>query len=270
MTMNSTFTLCISTIALRNQPIAKALDIVAAAGFPGVEIWYAHIEKMSDEEIREVARQCEKLKLKVEVVSPYFAFTRGEEWRKTSIATAGRALSAARILGAGKIRTFVDIGPDGMPSARATEADWSAAIAGLRELCDLDPHVQFVVETHPNTLADSLDTVQRLLRETERPNLKLNFQVNPDFLQRGWRKCLEVLYPDVVHMHWSQETEGGHGDGYVENPGLVDFAQWINYLREKRYAGSASVEYCWADADPARVATAYQFLASLMNASKAG
>jgi len=260
---NYPFPVLFCSIGLRHKPVTEAFEQIAAAGFRGVEIWWPHIEKLDAEQLRGVAGQCQKLGLAPTVIAPYFAFTRGEEWRQRSIETARAALKAAAILQVKKIRTFVDIGPDGMPSERATEADWAAACAGLRELCDLDPGSEFVVETHENTLADTLPTIQRLFKEVDRPNLRLNFQVNPDFLQRGYMKCLEILYPLVTHMHWDQLRED-LSPTYIDEPGRVDFAQMIGWLVAKGYRGTASVECCWNPVDEKRIPSSARFLDTLM------
>ena len=129
-------------------------------------------------------------------------------------------------------------------------------------MCDLDPTVEFVVETHENTLADTLPTCERLLREVERANLKLNFQVGADFLERGYLKCLDILYPHVSHLHWDQIAPDGKAT-YLEEPGKIDFAEMMAWLAARGYRGPASVEYCWKDVPVARVATAARFLDKL-------
>jgi len=232
---NYPFPILFCSIGLRGKPVAEALDQIAAAGFRGVEIWWPHLEKLDEEQLRGVAGQCKKLGLAPMVIAPYFSFTRGEEWRVRSIETARAAL----------------------------KADWTAAIAGLRELCDLDPGSEFVVETHENTLADSLPTIQRLFTAVDRPNLKLNFQINPDFLKRGYMECLEILYPLATHMHWDQLPDAGKAT-YIDEPGLVDFGQLIGWLVARGYRGTASVEYCWSPVDENRIPSAVRFLDGLM------
>lgn len=247
------------SIALRKLPIEEAIDRIVAGGFREIEIWHAHVQEKTDEELARLAALRAERGLTFTVLSPYLTFTRGPERVFESLKTAEKVLSSAKILGIKKIRTFVDIGPDGLPSAKADESAWKAAISGLRELCAMDPAVEFVVETHKNTLADTLPSVKRLLEETGKPNLKLNFQANEDFLSRGLFSCLEELWTHVSHMHW-QQIFPDDGEGYIEEAGLIDFTRLVRVLLERNYQGTASVEYCWLDADPARIGTAWQFL----------
>ncbi len=59
-----------------------------------------------------------------------------------------------------------------------------------------------MVETHPNTLADTLDSTLSLLNEVDHENLKINFNVihvweasdNP-------QQAFNALAPYIVHMH---------------------------------------------------------------------
>ena len=253
------FTIACCSIGLRNRPAVEAFDMIAAAGFRAVEIWYPHIEKLNEAERHAAAEQCRRLGLRPIVISPYFSFTRDEEWRTRSLETARAALEMAKLFDVKKIRTFVDIGPDGLPSSRADESQWRVACAGLRKLCDLDPATEFVVETHENTLADTLPTVQRLLKEVDRANLKLNFQAGEDFLKRGYIECLEILFPHISHLHWEQLTPN-HKATYIDEPGVFDFVEIIAWLVKKGYQGTASVEYCWTPIEEERIASAVRFL----------
>lgn len=250
------------SIALRDEPVAEALEKIAGAGFAAVELWLGHFKDLPDSGLREVDARCRCLGLETTVLAPYFSFTRGPVRAAESLRDAEAVLGAASVLGVKKIRTFVDCGPDGLASARATDADWTAATAGLRELCRLDDAVEFVIETHDNTLADSLPSVRRLLDMVAMPNLRLNFQANDDFMQRGFLACLEEVFPAVSHMHW-QQVGAGNAHTYVEESGAVDFGELVAFLRRKNYAGSASVEYCWPDVPAERLGSARRFLARI-------
>jgi sugar phosphate isomerase/epimerase len=243
--MVAPFTISCCSIAFRDRPLHEALAEIARAGFAGVEIWHPHVAQMSGQELQDVAGAGARLGLKMTVLAPYFSFTRGQERRRESLRHAVEVLGTARTLGIGKIRTFVDCGDDGLSSREATAADWKDACDGLKELCALDPDIEFVVETHEATLADSLPSVRRLFHEVGAPNLRLNYQANSDFLERGFLACLQALFPFVSHMHWEQIKSGG-GSTYLEESGLIDFAALISLLIERRYQGTASVEYCWS------------------------
>ena len=260
---NRRFQIACCSIALRNNPILEVVDEIADAGFEGIEILHRSIETLDDAAVRELAQHCAKRNLPVTAISPYFTFTRGREAWLETMKTAEKVLKVGAILGTKKVRTFVDVGPDGLPSCRADESHWKAATEGLRALCNLDPSVEFVVETHDNTLADTLPTVQRLFAEVNKPNLRLNYQGSTDFMERGYFECLETLYPLMSHMHWDQVLPDGNVT-YIDEPGRIDFPKLISYLVSKGYAGTASVEYCWIPVEEGRVRSAWKFLQGMI------
>lgn len=257
------------SIALREKPVFEAVETIAAAGFSAVELLHSHFRDLNDEGLSALAARCKELQIEITVLSPYFTFTRGAEGVRGSLRTAEKVVRAAGILGVKKIRAFMDIGSDGLPSARAEEIHWQAACGGLRALCALDPSIAFVIETHENTLADTLPSIRRLLAGVPAPNLRLNFQANRDFLKRGYLESLRELLPLTTHFHWQQVDAAGH-ETYLEEPGVIPFAEVISQLRSANYAGTASVEYCWPDVPPDRLATAARFLASLFEIVRPG
>lgn len=256
------FLISCCSIALRNLPVFDAVERIARAGFPGVEILYPHIEQLDEAALRELKERCSSLGLAITMISPYFFFTRGREKAMESLRTAGKAIEAAHILGVKKIRTFIDCGPDGLPSSKAEDGHWQGARAGLKELCALDPAIEFAIETHENTLADTLPSVRRILEEVSAPNLALNYQANADFLQRGYLVCLASLFPAVTHMHWEQLMSDG-APTYIEETGVIDFAELIGFLRSRSYSGTASVEYCWTPVEEGRIDSAWRYLSKL-------
>lgn len=247
------------SIALRELPVSSAIEVIAKAGFRGVEIWFPHIQHLSNSELREVADRCMHLDLSVPVIAPYFSFTRGAEMLRNSLKTAETVLGAAEILRSEKVRTFIDIGRDGLASREAEPHHWKSATEGLKQLCALDTSRQFVVETHENTLADSLPSARRIVEEVTAPNLKINFQSNRDFLSRGYIPCLSALYPAVSHLHL-QQIRADASETYVEEEGQIDFHEVLAWLRNHHYAESLSVEYCWTPVEAARLSSAFTFL----------
>lgn len=255
------------SIALREESVFEAVEQIAAAGFASVEIWHPHVQALNDEALRELAARCSSLGVSIPVIAPYFSFTRGPQAVGDSLRTAEKALHAASILGAKKIRTFVDIGRDGLPSARAGEGDWRAACEGLACLCALDASVEFVLETHENTLADTVPSIRRIFDEVAAPNLRLNFQINRDFLARGYMACLRELFPVMSHMHW-QQIRADETHTYLEEAGIIDFRAIIALLQSRRYAGTVSVEYCWSPVETRRLPSAGVFLQACLEGGR--
>jgi sugar phosphate isomerase/epimerase len=177
--------------------------------------------------------------------------------------TASRSVEIARILGIPKIRTFTDAGPDALPSEKAAEAQWAQCIKGLREIAAMAPELDFVVETHNNSLANSVQSCRRIIRETNVPNLHLNFQHTAEFLRDGYMASFDALFPWITHMHLAQAGRD-HGDSWMETEGLIDFPALFRHLKEKDYRGTFSIEYCWQNIPWERAESAFQYVRKLL------
>lgn len=239
--------ICACSIAFRKEAIADALPRLAQWGFAGVEAWGPHLDQLDDAGLDALRRQAADLGLAIPVVSPYLFLTRDDpELLARSLATAERSVHQARRLGASRIRTFVDAGPQGIGSAQADAGHWARAIANLRRITALAPELLFVIETHPNTLADTAETTLRLLREVGAPNLRVLFQPLRSDCLDDW----QALRQHVHHVHLQQQHATGHGHLDDEPDTLGPL---LARLAAEGYAGTMSIEYCWPSVDPARL-----------------
>lgn len=115
-----------------------------------------------------------------------------KEWQET--------VQAAKAFHTNKLRIFAG----NLSSECLDEQDWERCTERLNALCALAEReeVYTVVETHPGTAADGLDSTLRLLRQTDHPALKLNL----DFLHI-WESgadplaAYERLKPWIVNTH---------------------------------------------------------------------
>jgi sugar phosphate isomerase/epimerase len=194
--------------------------------------------------------------LALEVVSPYMWLTQTPELLRETFEIVERAVAAARRLGCPKIRTFTDSGPTGIGSDRASPQHWRTAVEALRRICDAAPDLRFVVETHEWTLADTPGSAERLMREVDRPNLRVNFQFSPTFDLAAYHR----LKPWIEHMHVQNRTAEGEGT-WVEE-GTMDLGGFIAAIARDGYRHSVSVEYCFPGATWERIRSARAFVAS--------
>ena len=251
------------SIAFRNEPLEQIIPRLAGIGYDGVELFFAHVEGRDNTALKSLRHLADHHGIRLPVFSPYFSFTRGPAEYDQTLKTAARAVEIAHILGATKIRTFTDVGPDGLASEQATPAHWQQAVRGLQAVTALDRGIEFVVETHERTLADTVETTRRLLDEVAAPNLKVNFQACEGFRRYGVDAAFVALAPWITHMHLQQVTPV-HTDGWVENAGAIDFPEFIGHVKAASYRGSMSVEYTWQGVPWERAASAHRYLRSLL------
>ena len=261
MTFKSNISLC--SLAVRNEPIETVVERLAAIGYNAIELFYSHVERHSDQQLEQLRARMQELGIRPLVISPYFFLTRDTKAYAETMETARRAIDIARKLWIPKVRTFTDAGPDALPSEKATDLEWAQCIRGLREMTAMAPELDFVVETHQNSLANTQQSCRRLIQETNVPNLHLNFQHTEEFLRDGYIASVDALFPWITHMHLAQAGEG-HSDHWIEEDGPIDFSNLFRHLEEKGYKGTFSIEYCWQNIPWARAESGFRFVKDLI------
>ncbi|HUT58144.1 MAG TPA: sugar phosphate isomerase/epimerase [Phycisphaerae bacterium] len=256
-------TISLCSIAFRDEPIESLVPRIAQIGYDAVEIFGSQIDGKSDEELSALKDLCAEHGLRPLAVAPYLSLTRSREAYDESLACAERFVHYCRVLGAPKFRTFTDVGPKGIGSDVATPQQWAQGIEGLKHITALDRGIAFVMETHPQTLVDTVESIERVLAEVDAPNLKVLYQPgNTDFRQRGIIECWRRLRPHVEHMH-IQNHRDDDAPPYVEE-GTLDLPAFFRAVKADGYDGSMSVEYCWRDVPWEKVESACAYLAKYL------
>lgn len=190
--------LSLCTISLRHSLISfgQVVEWAAQRGFSGIELWGVHAMNLRDRTDAEF----ENLRangLRVPMLSDYLP-VQGDH--QTMIDKTLDLCGLAQGWGAGKLRTFA--GNKGSHEITAEERDeWTRR---MRELCGIvDDHgLSLVVETHPQTLADTRESTLRLIEEVDHAALRINFDVI-----HVWEsgadpaRFIREVEPLVAHMH---------------------------------------------------------------------
>lgn len=190
--------LSLCTISLRHSLISlgEVAGWAAARGFSGIELWGVHAMNLRDRTDDE-SGLLQSHGLRVPMLSDYLP-VQGDH--QAMIEKMLDLCGLARRWEAGKIRTFA--GNKGSHEVSAEERhQWTRR---MHELCDLaeDHGVNLVVETHPQTLADTRESTLQLVDEINHPALRLNFDVI-----HVWEsgtdpaKFIREVEPLVAHMH---------------------------------------------------------------------
>lgn len=271
------------TIAYRNQR-ASLKDIifkVSDCGYDAVEIWGHHISKASS--LWDIKYALAITGIGVSVVSPYFNFTgNAGEWKK-GIARAEYFIECASELGASAIRCFTGrIG-----SGAATAEQWRDCITGMRAIADMAGRkgVSVLIETHPDTLADTTASTLRLIKGIARENAGIIYdfynmwETEPDSLHDSFL----TLFPYVRHVHLKNAITGREKNSpfslvHTKEPDLssisyleegdVDYHEFLELLRNKQYEGYVSIEWFGHDVDAAALHE-YEYLRNNMRSTNA-
>lgn len=225
------------TNCIKDTPLEDALHILAQLGYDGVEFWDKQLRVCDLDELRGVM---DSVGLECAQVCPYFDFTGDDEQWENSIRLAEEYVEIATKLGARLIRTFT-----GTVSPKdATSANWSAAVRGLREICELgsEQGIAFALEMHSGHLAETSEGAVRLLEQVGASNLGVNLQL-PVVGEDLW-ESVQALAPYTIHVHahnWDSLT--GTRDLTFLGSGMFDFDRFAQYLHSKGYSGYISIEH---------------------------
>jgi len=190
------------SIAFRHRPmlLEDMIFIISELGYDGIEIWGDHL-KGYETSLEKIKKLLYWKNLEVSMISPYFDFTGSTQKWNSSILTARKFIQFAKELDCSLIRCFTGA----VPSELATERHWKRCIEGIKYIAGIakEEKITLAIETHPNTLADTIESTMRLVETVNEDNVRVNL----DFYNM-WEterlsplKLLNMLYPWVVHIH---------------------------------------------------------------------
>ncbi|PZA11787.1 sugar phosphate isomerase/epimerase [Rhodopseudomonas palustris] len=164
--------LSICTITFRHHLLcfSEIVEWAQRNGFDGVELWGAHARGLMRTHPEYGADWIRSCGLSVPMLSDYLP-TDGDvaDIRHRTI----QLCRIAQHWSAPKIRTFAG----NRPSAALSREERRALAGRIGEIAGIvqDHGIRLVVETHPNTLADSVESTLCLLADADHPSLGINF-----------------------------------------------------------------------------------------------
>lgn len=237
-----------------NEKVEETIPKLAALDYEGLEFWEQYLSTADLKRLRKILIEND---MKVAQLCPYFEFTLDEERWRWSVKMAEVYIQRCLELECSLIRTYTNcpwerrlpFPPTGKPllrSADATDAQWKAAIRGLKKICKMGSKydINFALENSPGLL-DSSESVLNLIEEVGAENLGVNLQVplSTD-KEKGmnYMESVEKLGEHVIHVHANNYTEDGTFTFLDE--GYIDYEAIIRRLHEKfGFNGYVSVEH---------------------------
>ncbi|MDG5472152.1 sugar phosphate isomerase/epimerase [Jeotgalibacillus sp. ET6] len=189
--------LSLCTITYRHHLLSmNDLALFASAnGFSSIELWGIHAENLSSQPNLN-AEWLKKHGLTVSMISDYLPLHAPVDELQHKVM---RVQELAERWQTGHIRTFA--GQKG--SGHTTPAERSGMVKKIRQICQwLEGDQKLLIETHPNTLADTLESTISLLQEVGHPALAINFDVL--HIWEGKSDPVEAfltLEPAIKHLH---------------------------------------------------------------------
>lgn len=228
------------TNVFKPEEMEARLADLSQLGYDGVEFWQQYLDRADRKKVKEML---DDNNISASQLCPYFDFTDTEERRFESIELGRKYVELAGYLNCPSIRVFTGK----LSSKDASQELWRHAALSLRKLCDIDPEINFVLETSPGNLMDTSESTLRLLSMTDRKNLCVNLQVpltDGEDIFISARK----LGRHTRHLHacnWKLK-EGGSWGGVGEltflSEGDYDFKEFVSVLKSEGFDGYISIE----------------------------
>lgn len=192
------------SVSFRNEPldIFQICDFTAGIGIDYLEIWGNHLDLSKDFEkfSRSLSEKMDSSGLKCSIISPYFDFTGSNTALAESLKLGRRIFEIASLLKAPQIRLFTGT----IGSHDISKAKYDQCIEGIISMAEEAKQydINLSIETHPNTLVDTLNSTVLLLKEVNMDNVGLNLDI-----YHLWEvhfqtiEIYEILKDKVFHMH---------------------------------------------------------------------
>jgi 3-dehydroshikimate dehydratase len=192
------------SITFRHQ-LVSFIDLIhfaAKSGFSGIELWGVHANALLSappDSLSSVLVELGRLPVEISMISDYVPLDAGVDFA-TTLQQWQHLIGIAHRFETTNIRIFAC----GQGSNHAKPDEWKVCMKRLRHLADIaeERGVTLVIETHPNTYADTLKSTLQILDDTHHDSIRINL----DFLHL-WetgsqpREALRALRPYVVNCH---------------------------------------------------------------------
>lgn len=187
------------TISFRHHLVSlpELASWAGAQGFDGIELWGVHARHLADQPSLD-GQWLQARGLRVPMISDYLPLEGNEA---DAIRHTRDLCRLARHWRAPKVRTFA-----GQQASAGMSEDQRRKMTrrlGVLAQCVADEGLSLMLETHPGTLADTVDSTLALLADADHPALGINFDVLHVW-ESGADPCtaLDQLAPWVRHCHF--------------------------------------------------------------------
>lgn len=261
----------ICSISFRHElvSIQQLIRFAKAEGFSGIELWGVHAAALfrnDPEEIPRIVNEMQARNINVSMISDYVQLNAPQDQWTNAERKWQTLITLALLFRTDKIRIFAG----NQASAAAIMEERMLCINRLRQLAEYSSRfgVYLVIETHPDTYSDTLESTIRLLNDVDHDHVRINL----DFLHMWEVGCepldaYRALKPWIVNYHMKNVATRDSLDLFspcnVYSPngirsgmtkladGMIDYTSIIKYLESEQTPHAASIE--WFGDEPHRL-----------------
>ena len=185
------------------NPLVELLPAIAKAGFRRLEVFEPHLTLAADEEA--LPRLFSSLRLEPVVLSSYFNVNPAVTTPSAFEQGAQELATRVQRFRFQKVRLF--------PGSGVNPQD-EAAVAAVTErigvLAQRMPQVEFLLEAHDGSIADSPERFLHLVRDLAAPNVGILYQPTV-FSEAPALRQFELQRPFIRHLHLQNRAVGDEG-----------------------------------------------------------
>jgi sugar phosphate isomerase/epimerase len=200
------------------------------------EVWHFHLSALSESGMERLAERLTEAGVCTPIVGLYPTLHRAGADAEADWQDIERVLNRAELLGARAVKIFA-----GQLGTDAADADTVArSVAAVRRLAAraADGGMALHVETHPDTLCDSVEATLGLLDAV--PEARVCFQPFDFGSTAQTLADLRVLREHVAHVH----LQGRRADRMCRLANAdIDYAAFFGALAEIGFDGALSIEF---------------------------
>ena len=222
-------------------PLIDLLDPVAAAGFRELEIWQYHISRLRGNELEALRQKLDDLDMRAVAMGGYPQFHLTGGAGETMQAQLDRLVEYGAVLGVEVFKVF----PGNIGSGKLDETQRKLSVNRLGRLAEelAKRDVVLTMETHGNTLCDTLDSTLRLLDELAAcgDSVGICFQPYTEHDTDRAIATFDALENRVRHLHLQNRRE--REVTLLEDGDWTDYSRFLPHVRESGFRGPLSLEF---------------------------
>ncbi|NKB66564.1 MAG: TIM barrel protein [Candidatus Latescibacteria bacterium] len=225
-----------------SQPLSQLLPAVSRAGFDQLELWQYHISTLDQGQSEDLAHQLRTHGLRTPALGAYPSFHLEGAEDEQMQAQLDRVVATAQVLGVEIFKIF----PGRLASAEADAAQWARSVRRIGHLAQqLERHgMRLTMETHGNTLCDSLASTQRLLGELQGgQHIGLCFQPYTAHDTDQALATFDALAPAIHHIHLQNRRLQDRSTTRLADGDWTDYRRFLPHVKASGFDGLLCLEF---------------------------
>jgi 3-dehydroshikimate dehydratase len=225
---------------LITHPLIDLLDSIKTAGFDELEIWQYHISSLGSDEVEALAQKMQSLDMRTVALGAYPSFHLEGTEADAQVTDLDRLVDYAAALGVSTFKIF----PGRLASADADPATRALSVERLNDLgTRLAGHsMDLTMETHGNTLCDTLESTQQLLEELS-DHVGLCFQPYTEHDTDQAIATYNTLRPAISHIHLQNRNSADGTATLLQDGNWIDYTRFLPHVVQSGFDGLLSLEF---------------------------